>query len=216
MSKSRATRSPARKPLTRNAIVRAALGLAEADGLDHLTVRGVGAALNVSGMSLYAHVKNKNDLLHAMADAVLSDIAVPDTTSLSWDEGLRQIAESLRQGLLRYPHTAPLVLTRGPDALAATPLADAGVDLLVDAGFDEPTAVHGTLALTSFLVGTLLREGSIADNCTRTPSDEEPARVTKLQLDSDSEPFLVVDHKCEFHYGLELMITALRGAGGRA
>ena len=66
------TRSPPdpRTPLTRERILRAAVTLADEQGLDLLTMRTLGTALGVQAMSLYNHVANKDDVLAGMVDVV--------------------------------------------------------------------------------------------------------------------------------------------------
>ena len=77
MARRPATASPrvtTRPPLTREAIVAAAIELADTDGLEAVSMRRLGQRLAVDPMSLYNHVGDKDDLLDAMADAVVATI----------------------------------------------------------------------------------------------------------------------------------------------
>ena len=70
-------RSPERQPLTRERVLRAALELADEDGIDALTMRELGLRLGVEAMSLYNHVANKDDILDGMVDLVVGEIDLP-------------------------------------------------------------------------------------------------------------------------------------------
>ncbi|HEY3904567.1 MAG TPA: TetR family transcriptional regulator, partial [Streptosporangiaceae bacterium] len=66
-----------RVQLTRGRVVSAAIKLADRDGIDSLSMRKLAQDLGVEAMSLYTHVSSKNDLLNALADAVISQIPIP-------------------------------------------------------------------------------------------------------------------------------------------
>jgi len=76
-----------RFPLSRAAIVAAAVAVADRDGLDRLSMRRLGRHFGVEAMSLYNHVPNKAALLDAMVDEALDAIPVP--TDPDWRTGLR-------------------------------------------------------------------------------------------------------------------------------
>ena len=74
----------ARRPLTRQRILRAALKLIDRDGLDALSMRKLGATLGVEGMALYRHVGSKGRLLEGVAELLLEQLDVRPTGSASW------------------------------------------------------------------------------------------------------------------------------------
>ena len=84
-----------RTPLSRERVTTAALLLIDADGLDALSMRKLGAALGVEAMSLYNHVANKDDLLDGMVDLVVSEIDLPSDAT-DWKEAMRRRAISAR------------------------------------------------------------------------------------------------------------------------
>src|SRR4051794_35643704 len=106
------TPSTGRGTLSRDRIVRAALDLAESDGIEQLSLHKVGAALGVRAMSLYRYIADKSDLYDAMGDVVLGEIEVNSPDDVPWEEALAAISREFRTVLLRYPHSAPLILTR--------------------------------------------------------------------------------------------------------
>ncbi|GAA2102891.1 TetR/AcrR family transcriptional regulator C-terminal domain-containing protein [Kitasatospora saccharophila] len=121
-------RSPA--PLSRALIVGAALELADADGLEGVSIRRVAAALEVGPMRLYGYVETKAELLELMVDAVYGEIAppaprptpAPVPAPTGWREELRAIAGRYRAAALRHEWFIELLGGRphlGPNALAA-------------------------------------------------------------------------------------------------
>jgi AcrR family transcriptional regulator len=70
------TESP-REPLTRERVFRAAIDLADASGIDALSMRRLAQELGVEAMSLYHHVRNKDDLLDGMVEVVTDEFELP-------------------------------------------------------------------------------------------------------------------------------------------
>lgn len=66
-----------RAPLTRELVLETALKILDEQGMDGLSMRKLASALHVEAMSLYNHVKNKNDLLNGIVDLVLSALNSP-------------------------------------------------------------------------------------------------------------------------------------------
>src|SRR5437588_11269066 len=79
-----AVRTERRLPLSRDQVLRAALHLADEDGIESLSMRKLGQALGVEAMALYNHVANNDDLLDGMAALVLSEFELPDSSD-EWE-----------------------------------------------------------------------------------------------------------------------------------
>ncbi|HWO66941.1 MAG TPA: helix-turn-helix domain-containing protein, partial [Umezawaea sp.] len=97
-----AKREPKPTPLTRERIVRAAMAVADDEGLDAVSIRRIAAELNSRPMSLYAHIGGKDDLLDLMHDAAVEETLVGDVPS-DWREALRLLARHNRAAALRHP-----------------------------------------------------------------------------------------------------------------
>jgi AcrR family transcriptional regulator len=113
-------RRPAPTPLSRAAIVRAAIELADVDGLTAVSLRKVGAALDAGPMRLYGYVSTKQELLDLMVDAVYGEIHPPDP-GVGWRAAVRALAEQLRAAALRHEWFVELLGGRphlGPNAMA--------------------------------------------------------------------------------------------------
>src|SRR5688572_24576367 len=94
-----------REPLSHERVLRAAVALADQRGIGSLTMRRLGQELGVEAMSLYKHVKNKDDLLDGIVDLVVGDIDVPPTGT-PWKEAMRHRAISAHELMLAHPWAA--------------------------------------------------------------------------------------------------------------
>src|SRR5439155_9252124 len=99
-----------RQPLTRQRIIRAALRVMDEDGLEAVTMRRIGRELGVEAMSLYNHVRDKEDILDSISEAVLGEFRVPEADD--WSDGLRQAAREYRRLLHAHPNVVTLMTER--------------------------------------------------------------------------------------------------------
>src|SRR3954452_9312921 len=109
---------PVPAPLSRERIVRAELGLADAHGLEAVSLRKVAAVLDVGPMRLYGYIATKEELLDLMVDAVYAEIRPAGD---GWREVLRSLAETTRLAAHQHEWLADLIGGRpqlGPHALA--------------------------------------------------------------------------------------------------
>jgi AcrR family transcriptional regulator len=90
----------------RRAIVHAALELADAEGIDALSMRRVASTLDMGTMTLYSYVASKSDLLALMADEIAGEMLVPGEPPADWREALRAIASRTRDMIFRHPWIA--------------------------------------------------------------------------------------------------------------
>ncbi len=106
-------RRPRRRPLDREQIVRAALGLLDEVGLDELTMRRLAERLGVQAASLYRHVRDKGELLVLLADEISGEIPFVDLAG-TWEEQLAAMAQNARRGLLAHRDGARLLAITPP------------------------------------------------------------------------------------------------------
>jgi len=108
-------------PLSRDAIVAAAVRLADSQGLESVSIRKVAAALDAGPMRLYGYLATKQELLDLMVDAVHAEIAGQDPGAHDWRDTLRSVARTTRQVALQHEWLVDLLGGRphlGPHALA--------------------------------------------------------------------------------------------------
>ncbi|MFE3170033.1 TetR/AcrR family transcriptional regulator [Amycolatopsis sp. NPDC059090] len=104
-----------RKPeLSLDRVVSAAIELADADGLDNLSMRRVADRLGVGTMSLYRYVPGKTEMLDIMVDRVSAEIRYDDGGRGRWRARLEQVARANRALFERHPWLLPLFPRRPP------------------------------------------------------------------------------------------------------
>jgi AcrR family transcriptional regulator len=132
----------ATRALTREAVVDRAVAIADAEGLDAVSIRRLAQEFGVTPMALYWHVQNKDELLAAMGDRIFADIALPADPGAPWDQRLRELMVGLVAGLRRHPALLPLAFPRvliSPDGLTLTEIA---LQILRDGGLSTREAAN--------------------------------------------------------------------------
>jgi AcrR family transcriptional regulator len=141
-----------RAQLTRQQVVMAAIELADRDGIEAISMRRVAQELGIEAMSLYTHVRNKEDLLDGIADAVIGMIPV-EAGAADWRTSLRQMALAARGVMLGHPWAPRVIETRtalGPAALA---YVNAMLGILREGGFSIAQTHNALHILGSRLLG---------------------------------------------------------------
>lgn len=225
-------RTPPQPGLTRDALAQAALCVLEREGINGLSMRKVATELGVKAASLYWHVRNKEELLDLLTDALMAD-AEPPLRQGDWREQLREYCLRHRRLLLSRRDAAKVVAGRfalGPHLLS---LMEDQLDRLRDAGFADADAALCTYLLGAYVQGFVLQEQvPISASEAMGTSRAEVATAVSAQLRSLPEetfPNLValaddlttpnMDER--FAFGLERLIDGLaalldQGRAGRA
>ncbi len=214
--------STGRGTLSRELILRRAIELAEADGLAALTMRRLGQELGVEAMSLYNHVANKADLLDGMTGTLLAEMAIPDATELSWEDGCRAVSHAFRGLAHAYPNLFPLIFERPLSASESLPPFEATLAILRRRGFAAEPAMYAFLALASYVGGFAL--GDITELGLGRPAlpfasydaldpDELAAAYPYV---AEALPVMAGQRRDEaFAFGLEALIAGLRAQLGQ-
>ncbi len=223
MARTRTTStSPQRMPLTRERVLRTAVDLADAHGLESLSMRTLGRALGVEAMSLYNHVANKDDLLDGVADIVVGEIEVPEN-GFDWKAAMRRRAISARAMLARHPWAGGLMESRTTPSPTRLRYPEAVVGSLRAAGFSVEMAVHAFFTLDSYIYGFAVQAQNLPSG---TP--EEIAGMAEGilgGLPAQEYPYLreVIEdyvmktgyhYEDEFAFGLELILDGLERIRG--
>lgn len=209
-------RKPARRaPLSRERVLAAAVELADAEGLEALSMRKLAQALGVEAMSLYNHVKSKEDALDAMVDLVIGEIEAPAIGG-DWKAALRRRAVSAHTVLMRHRWAPQLVVSTLNIGPAMRRYVDATLGCLHAAGFSYAEADHAWNALDSHIYGFTLQ----ALNFPLEPSQYAGAAAQFLHLIPPEQfphmhalSLLVIDGKHDglqdFTFGLDLLLDGL-------
>jgi AcrR family transcriptional regulator len=159
-----------RKPLDRERIVAAAVTYIDEYGLPGLSMRRLGGILGVEAMSLYRYVPGRENLLDAVVDSILAemaaDVEILDNPENGWQDFLMRLAHGVRRVALAHPKAFPLVASRPVEApwlrppLRSMTWVERFLDSLINEGFSDAAAAGAYRAFTSFLLGHLLLEVS--------------------------------------------------------
>lgn len=212
-----------RTRLTRERVLRAAVALADKDGLESVSMRRLGQALRVEAMSLYKHVVNKDDLLDGMADLVVGDFEVPG--SGEWKTTLRRSTESAHEVLVRHPWASSLIESRQSVGPCRLRYLEAVIGVLTSAGFAMPMVLRAILVIDSYTYGFVLQElawpftpermpEAAAGFARALPGGEHPNVRAMAEMVSSVPEGVPVD----FAFGLELILDGLERllvAGGQ-
>ena len=128
-----------RIPLNRKQILDAAIALIDRDGLEAFSLRKLAADLGVTTPALYTHVRNREELLVLVFDAVVSQMDLPDPDSTDWAEDLHLIARSWRSTMRTHREIARLSAIGMPLGPSLLRRMDITFGVLLRAGLPTPT-----------------------------------------------------------------------------
>lgn len=210
--------------LSKDRVIGAAIKLADAGGIEALSMRKLGSELGVEGMALYHHFANKNQLIEGMIDRVHSEIDIPTNTS-DWKTFMQKRAYSALDVVARHAWAATLMeagLKPGPATLQDR---EAILRCFREAGFTVAMTVHAITVLDIYIYGFAQQYARLAFSTT-----EEAAQVGEdvgRQFSSGAYPYLsemITEHMMktgydamhEFEFGLSLILEGIdRQKSGR-
>ncbi|MBF6469928.1 TetR/AcrR family transcriptional regulator C-terminal domain-containing protein [Nocardia beijingensis] len=210
--------------LTREQIVAEAVALLDAEGMEALSMRQLGARLNAGATSLYRHVANRDELIELVVDEVYGEISVPEIDDpANWRSATLECAQSLRAMILRHPWMASTLGQVGLSYLGPNVmrLNDRMVGLFEAGGFPAEEAPDGIGAVISYVVGMGITEAAYLTMLARSgqtekewldrlrPAAEEAAREFPriVQENWDQNPEQLRERK--FRYGLDRVLDGL-------
>jgi AcrR family transcriptional regulator len=209
-----------RTPLSRDRVLRAAVGLADNAGIDSLSMRQLAADLGVVPMALYKHVANKEQLLDGMVDVIVGEID-PPTGGTDWKTAIRQRILSARRALLRHPWASRVIESRTTPTPAVLEYLNSIVGTFRAGGFSVDLTHHVLHALGSRMWGftqelfpaspspdpaiqTATQAAMLRDMTARYPYLVEIA--TAVAHDEESVVGQGCDDQYEFEFALDLLL----------
>jgi TetR/AcrR family transcriptional regulator, tetracycline repressor protein len=214
-----------RARLSKHAVVDRALKLADADGLDALTIRKLAQDLGVTPMALYWHFRSKEELLEAMAERVWGEIDVHVDPSVPWWAQLQAGLESLIRMLRAHAAAPQLVLEHEKQNEAALRATEATLEILHGAGFDPQHASE--IARSTLWTGLMLvmsesgyhkglSEDELAEHLRRTEITFAMLPVTRYpRLVEAAAAMASCDPDLHYRLGVELFIAGVRAIAGQ-
>jgi AcrR family transcriptional regulator len=207
-----------RTPLSRERVLRAAVLLADEEGIESLTMRQLGLRLGVEAMSLYNHVANKDDILDGMVDLVVSEIDLPPD-AVGWREAMRRRAVSAQAVFSCHPWASALIDSRESSGPARLRYFDWMLGTLRRAGFTMEMTARAISVLDSYVYGFGRQQFNMSVGPDVKP--EEIAEAFLQGIPAGEYPHLremVVgyamnaghDESADFEFGLDLVLDGLQ------
>lgn len=225
-----ATRDPAkgapRTPLSRERVMRAAVDVADTEGIAAVSMRRIGQELGVEAMSLYNHVAGKEALLDAMVDQVAAEIlaavTLPDAPDPAedWRGALRARALAAREVMLRHRWAPGVLETRTTMSLDIVRYFDGVVAILRAGGFSNDLTHHSLHALGSRVIGFSQElfdpgdaaAGDASEELLAAMATQIPHLVAMLGEVAHDDPGSTLgwcDDQSEFEFGLDVVLDGL-------
>jgi len=205
-----------RSPLTRERVLKAAVRLADREGLEAVSMRRLGTELGIEAMSLYTHVRDKDDLLDGMIELVIREIPI-HRDGADWKASLRTTIHSARSVILRHPWAPRVIETRNDPGPSGLRYYDAVMGILREGGFSLEMTHHAIHLFGSRLLGFTQ---DLFDDSPDVSLDAMKAMAAAM---ADSHPYVAemalgvthegalggCDDDVEFAFGLDLILDGL-------
>ncbi len=207
-----------RLPLSKERVLQAALELADRGGSDAVSMRKLGQALGVDAMSLYHHVRNKEDILDGIVDVVVAEIE-PPAGDTDWKPAMRRRVMTARDVMLRHPWAPRVIESRANPGPATMRYMESVLTILREGGFSIDLAHHSMHVLGSRVFGFNQElfddtggdaiEPEVAALMARQMADAYPNIAELSQAISHEGGLGACDDDVEFAFGLDLILDGL-------
>ncbi|GAA6135739.1 TetR/AcrR family transcriptional regulator C-terminal domain-containing protein [Oceaniserpentilla sp. 4NH20-0058] len=204
-------------PLSREKILAVAMNMADEQGLQGLSMRKLADELGVKAMSLYNHVKNKDDLIDGLVEKVVAEIPIPDI-SKPWKAELANRGMKAHQVLMRHPWASVPLVSRanvGPNMMS---YVNATLGCLIEAGFSPALADHAWNAMDNYIYGFTLqslnfpfKEGEYQQVAQQYLPSLPKAQWPYLYALSEKVAMGEHDGVNHFEFGFEFILDGLEG-----
>ncbi|MFI0721826.1 TetR/AcrR family transcriptional regulator [Streptomyces sp. NPDC021224] len=213
----------AQKRLNREDLVTTALAVADAEGLEAVTIRRVAQQHDVTPMALYRHFPDKDGLLLALADRLLSGAVLPEPDDRPWYDQLRDVLVAFAEALRPHPNAAVLAFRGMVTTEAGLEITDRSLALMGQGGM----SVEHCAETASHILGSLVALAIVAPG---PPPGADPdaaddavraKRATLLALSPRRYPHVVAaaeplaecaDTGIYFDRGIEMIMSGIRDA----
>jgi AcrR family transcriptional regulator len=194
-------------------VLRAAIALADAEGIEALSMRRLAKELGVEAMSLYNHVANKEEIIAGILDAVAGEIELPE--GVDWKSALRRNAISVRDVLLQHRWASALWMSRQNSGPARLRFGDWVLRTFREAGFSKELTYDAFHVFEAYVMGYANQQLSFpykgeeiasiaASFLERLPVDDYPDFAEHVR--QHLEPH---EGKGGFELGLDLLLDGL-------
>jgi AcrR family transcriptional regulator len=174
-----------REPISREAIVTAAIRLLDREGLAALSMRRLAEELGTGAASLYWHVGSKDGLLDLVFDELIGEEQVPEADPSRWQEQLKDIARAQRRISLRHPYLVRISIGRIPMGPNALRFSERVIAILRAGGMPPRLAVQGYLLLIATVNGFTVDETGVDDGPAGPDGSAPPSDPASRQEAAD-------------------------------
>jgi AcrR family transcriptional regulator len=201
------------RDLTRDDVIDAAAEIVAELGYSGLNMRALAERCGVATMTLYRHVRTKEDLLSALADRVLGDLDLPAPGTLSWQEELAAVFRSLHDLWLEHPELVEIAAKQHVAGEAAYRGAEVVLHALRSAGIEGEAAASAFGTLVAFTLGFVQQQ--LFSSTARAGLDHRKAVLERLPVDDFENlsrlggVFLLRHSDRQFEDGLDVIIRGL-------
>jgi len=206
-----------RRPLTRDAIVDAALTLLDRDGLAGLSMRKLADELGVGAASLYWHVGDKEELLGLLLDRIVGETQLPEPDPGNWQEQVKEMGRESRRLLQRHRDAAQISLGRIPVGPHSMPVLERYLAVLVAAGLPKRVIAHAADMFALYVGGFAFEESMQVPPLGDERAGQDQLAAYFRSLPPDEFPSLVAladdltagDNDERFEFALDLLVRGL-------
>jgi TetR/AcrR family tetracycline transcriptional repressor len=177
------TASATRERLSRETITAGALELADAHGLDAVTIRRLATDNSVTPMALYWHFADKDAVLDGIAERIFAGVVLPEPSTGPWDTELRAVLQAVLAAVRPHPLVAELLAPRVMKSEAGLVLAERVIGMLRTAGFSTEAASQTAAFLLCSIV-TLVTSEPGNSGPLEGDAKDELVRAKRAQLES--------------------------------
>ena len=177
-----------RGSVTRELVVSAAIAAIHEGRYESMTIRSLAAELGVAPMTLYRHIRDRDDLLDEVTDRLLAKTWRPSSKHETWQDWIRDAAMRLRRLLVAQPAVLHVYLSHPVATPAALVRMQSMLSVLHDAGLDERTAERLYATIHTYTIGFAALEASRSKwSSTNTTAD---ATMNRLAAFTTSKQFI--------------------------
>jgi len=216
----RATNGRSRPPLSREAIVDAAVRIVDAEGVDALTIRRLGEELGTGAATLYWHISGKDELGELVYDRIMGEVELPEPDPVHWQEQLKDLGLQAFRVMRKHRDAARLSLGHVPVGPNMLRVIEWSLGLMRAAGIpDAPAAYFGDI-FGRFLDASVLED--TAGPSRHTSDDDDRASIDMIgqhfaSLPADQFPNIVALSSVmfgatddeRFEFGLDVLMRGL-------
>lgn len=226
MAKKTRQATPSRTTLTPRMVVEGALALADAEGLEAVTIRSLAKRLGVTPMALYWHFRNKDELLDGMAATIFEEVDPSVDASATWQEQMRALLGLILDALRAHPSAAVLLSTRTVSSEESLRATEVALDILGRGGFSPTEATQIARHALSTVVNLVGGEPGVVarKESEKLLETRRRARPFLESLPPERYPRLVeaagplsegMDPDAYFAFGLDLLLAGIEAVAAR-